>query len=317
MSEPFRFLQKRTRVSGRIPDTNSLCHGELYLQLADNFVLLKNAQNQLTTIPTDRDVSGFNRLKWYGASYGDFPLWNGESFEPGSLADLNDDFYTKPQADAKFIYVNTGLINEGDSICWRSGNWILHNPSQGTSGETLTNQGYFSYSFGECNQTNCQNSFAFGNSGSTLQDGEFTISNGSFGQAGDSQYSLIAARISTEDDQYTFLEINSSTALYPIDYNANIFFTAYVVGAGGSKFAGFEIKGIIKRSSQIEEALQFDSVMFPSNPTTNTFARTDLAYTAIAIADTTDGSLKIKVKGDETTSMRWFAKIDLVKIISS
>ena len=317
MSEPFRFLQRRTRVSGRIPDTNSLCHGELYLQLADNFVLLKNAQNQLTTIPTDRDVSGFNRLKWYGASYGDFPLWNGESFEPGSLTDLNDDFYTKPQADAKFVYVNTGFINEGDSICWSSGSWILHNPSQGTSGETLTNQGYFSYSFGECNQTNCQNSFAFGSSGSTLQDGEFTISNGSFGQVGDSQYSLIAARTSTVDDQYTFLEINSSTALYPIDYNANIFFTAYVVGAGGSKFAGFEIKGIIKRSSQIEEVLQYDSVMFPSNPTTNTFARTDLTYTAIAIADTTDGSLKIKVKGDETTSMRWFAKIDLVKIISS
>ena len=149
MSEPFRFLQKRTRVSGRIPDANSLCHGELYLQLADNFVLFKNAQGQLASIPTDRDVSGFNKLKWYGAQYGDFPLWNGESFEPGSLGDLNDDFYTKPEADAKFVYVNTGLINEGDSICWRSGNWILHNPLQGTSGETLTNQGYFSYSFGE------------------------------------------------------------------------------------------------------------------------------------------------------------------------
>ena len=317
MSEPFRFLQKRTRVSGRIPETTGLCHGELYLQLADNFVLFKNAQNQLTSIPTDRDVSGFNKLKWYGAEYGDFPLWNGQSFEPGSLGDLTDDFYTKPQADEKFVYVNTGSINEGDSICWRSGNWILHNPSQGTSGETLANQGFFSYSFGNCNQTNCQNSFAFGNSGSTLQDGEFTISNGSFGQAGDSQYSLIAARISTEDDQYKFLEINSSTALYPIEYNANIFFTAYVVGAGGSKYAGFEIKGIVKRSSQIEETLQYDSVLFPSNPTVNTFAKTDLAYTAVAIADTTDGSLKIKVKGDETESMRWFAKIDLVKIISS
>jgi hypothetical protein len=47
MSISFRFLQRRTSITGRIPELTGLCSGELYLQLADKTIYYRNVDQQL------------------------------------------------------------------------------------------------------------------------------------------------------------------------------------------------------------------------------------------------------------------------------
>lgn len=59
-STPFRFIQRRTTVSGRRPTTDTLYTGELYLQLADEAAHFYNADySRLVTIVTDKNITGY------------------------------------------------------------------------------------------------------------------------------------------------------------------------------------------------------------------------------------------------------------------
>ena len=86
-SYPWRFLQRRTFVTGRVPTTGTLLTGELYLQLADETIYFFNSNGGLTSVLTDASGFGINKIKFSGANSGDIPIWNGSYFEPINLAD--------------------------------------------------------------------------------------------------------------------------------------------------------------------------------------------------------------------------------------
>lgn len=58
-STPFRFLQRRTSTSGRVPDVESLLNGELFVQLADETIYFKNDKCQLVSVVTDSSLNQF------------------------------------------------------------------------------------------------------------------------------------------------------------------------------------------------------------------------------------------------------------------
>jgi WD40 repeat protein len=77
-STPFRFVQRRTTVTGRIPQLSSLLSGEIYLQIADGTIYFKNASGDaLHTVITDASGFGLNKIKFSGATSGQIPLWDG------------------------------------------------------------------------------------------------------------------------------------------------------------------------------------------------------------------------------------------------
>lgn len=77
----WRFLQRRTEITGKIPETSGLLYGELYLQIADGTIYFLNTNGSLTTVLTDASGFGFNKIKFSGANSGDTPIWNGMSFD--------------------------------------------------------------------------------------------------------------------------------------------------------------------------------------------------------------------------------------------
>ena len=80
-SIPFRVTHRRTSTSGRIPSLNTLLTGELYLQLADELIYFKNAdENRLVTVITDASGNGLEKIKFSGASNLDIPYWSGSRF---------------------------------------------------------------------------------------------------------------------------------------------------------------------------------------------------------------------------------------------
>ena len=85
---PFRFLQRRTSTSGRVPDVENLLSGELYIQLADETIYFRNDRNELVAVITDGDKFGLDKIKFTGASSGDFAVWNGSKFVPYSTGGL-------------------------------------------------------------------------------------------------------------------------------------------------------------------------------------------------------------------------------------
>jgi len=72
--------------------------------------------------------------------------------------------------------------------------------------------------------------------------------------------------------------------------------------------AGFEIKGVIYRG------VGASSVHMQGVTTTNVLGRSNAGWTATAIADTTFGSLKILVTGENSKVIRWLALVETVEI---
>jgi hypothetical protein len=80
-SIPFRVTHRRTSTPGRVPSLNTILTGELYLQLADERIYFKNANDtRLITVITDASGNGLEKIKFSGASNLDIPYWSGSRF---------------------------------------------------------------------------------------------------------------------------------------------------------------------------------------------------------------------------------------------
>jgi hypothetical protein len=349
MSISYRFLQRRTSVTGRVPEVTGLCSGELYLQLADETIYYRNSNQELTTVITDGYVCGQNIIKFSGAQSGDFPLWNGNNFIAYSTGDLANAIQTsgvdltpyETTGYARACYVTTGqtglfgsnvdlapyettgyartcYVTTGQtgsfatsSSIFETGNGINSYALKNSSNQTI---GDYSFSIGSNNIASGNYSQTFGSNIVTKQYGEVAFSNGRFSENGDSQYSFVVGRATTTNSSAVKILINGQDSIINLDLRNHILFTANIVGAGNDKYASFELKGMIKRSNT--ESVSFDSVDFTNSVSKVIFARTHFSYDVNAIASKTDGSLKIEVIGDSSSQMRWLAKIDLLKINS-
>lgn len=292
-STPFRFIQRRTTTSGRVPNTASLLTGEIYLQLADGTIYFKDAyQNKLHTVITDASGFGLNKVKFSGANSGQFPLWDGNKFIPyntGSFgSNIVNNYYSSGPS-----YLQSG--------------YGLNSIQQ--SGSNNNASGIHSVAIGSGNLAEKDFSFAFGKNVKTSQFGEFAFSDGSFQEQGDSQYSILTARGVSSNSSPVKLKINNSDKIVEFDLGSTVFFTINVVGVGDSQFISNEIRGIAKRSS-----VQGSQVSFLNSPSKSIYAHSNASYSVNIVLSTSDNSLKIECVGDANEEMNWFAKIDLIKI---
>ena len=105
-SIPFRVTHRRTSTSGRIPSLNTLLTGELYLQLADELIYFKNAdQNRLVTVITDASGNGLENIKFSGASNLDIPYWSGSRFYPTGISS-----FVQVNQTGSFV-ISTQIVN--------------------------------------------------------------------------------------------------------------------------------------------------------------------------------------------------------------
>jgi hypothetical protein len=306
MSTYLRFLQRRTSITGRVPEVTGLCSGELYVQLADETIYYRNCDQQLTTVLTDGYACGQNVIKFSGAESGDFPLWNGSNFIAYSTGDLASAIQTC-SVDLTH-YETTGYAR----VCYITGSGINSYGLKNANNQVIGN---YALAIGSENIASGDYSQTFGSNIITKQYGEVAFSNGRFSEDGDSQYSFVIGRVATTNSSATKILIDGQDSIVNLDLKNHILFTANIVGAGNGKYASFELKGMIKRSNT--ESVSFDSVDFTNSVSKVIFARTHFSYDVNAIASKIDGSLKIEVIGDSSSQMRWLAKIDLLKINST
>lgn len=318
-STPFRFIQRRTTISGRVPTTSSLLTGEIYLQLADGTIYFKDAyRDKLHTVITDASGFGLNKLKFSGAVSGDIPLWDGSKIIPyntGSLTVNTSSFVLTGQTGSFITTGQTG--NFGATTIYQNGSTpLILNTGYGLnsiqqSGSDNYSSGAYSLTVGSGNSASGDFSYAFGKEAKTSQFGEFAFSNGSFSEKGDSQYSFVMGRATTNNSTPTKILINNSDKITQLDLGSTVFFTANVVGAGNNKYISNEIRGIIKRSEAAGS-----QISFLNSPSKSIFALSpgNAAYSINVSISTSDNSLKIECVGDSSEEMIWFAKVDLITI---
>jgi hypothetical protein len=317
-SAPFRFIQRRTTVSGRVPAITGLLTGEIYVQTADGTIYFRDAyQNKLHTVITDASGFGLNKLKFSGAVSGDIPLWDGNKIIPyntGSLGINSSSFVLTGQTGS---FITTGQTGSFGATVYQNGSspsilntgYGLNSVQQ--TGSNNYSSGNYSVTIGSGNSASGDFSYAFGKEAKTSQFGEFAFSNGSFSEKGDSQYSFVMGRATTSDSTPTKILINNSDKIAQLDLGSTVFFTANVVGAGNNKYISNEIRGIIKRSEAAGS-----QISFLNSPNKNIFALlpSNANFSVNVSVSTSDNSLKIECIGDSTEEMIWFAKVDLITI---
>jgi hypothetical protein len=326
-STPFRFVQRRTTVSGRVPTTTSLLTGEIYLQIADGTIYFRDLyENKLHTVITDASGFGLNKLKFSGAVSGDIPLWDGNKIIPYNTGSISinpsgfvltgqtGNFVTTSQTGDFITRYQTGQFGSGSgSTASILGTGYGLNSIQQT-GSNNYSSGIYSTTIGSGNSANGDFSFALGKDAKTSQFGEFAFSNGSFSEKGDSQYSFVMGRATTSNSTPTKILINNSDRIVQLDLGSTVFFTANVVGAGNNKYISNEIRGVIKRSE-----LAGSQISFVNSPSKSIYALSpnNSNFSVNVNLSTSDNSLKIECVGDLVEEMIWFAKIDLITIKKS
>ena len=284
-STPFRFIQRRTLTSGKVPVISGLLTGEIYLQAADGTIYFRDAyQEKLYTVITDASGFGLNKIKFSGAVSGDIPLWDGSKITPYNTG--------------SFAFTSSGVFGTGYGL-----NSIQQNASNNIS------SGVYSLSVGSGNLAEKDFSFALGQQAKATKYGEFAFSNGNFDEQGDSQYSMLMARGTSKNASPIKLKIDNSDKIVEFDLGSTVFFTVNVVGAGDTKFISNEIRGIARRS-----ITQGGQLSFLNPPSKSIYAHSNLSYSINVTISTSDNSLKIECVGDADEEMNWFAKIDLIKI---
>jgi hypothetical protein len=314
-STPFRFVQRRTTVSGRVPTTASLLTGEIYLQVADGTIYFKDAyQDKLHTVITDASGFGLNKLKFSGAVSGDIPLWDGTKIIPYNTGSLTGDFVTRSVTGDFITRFQTGQFGSGSgsAVGILGAGYGLNSVQQ--SGSNNYSSGNYSVTIGSGNSASGDFSFALGKDAKASQFGEFAFSNGSFSEKGDSQYSFVMGRATTTDSTPKKILINNSDKIIQLDLGSTVFFTANVVGAGNNKYISNEIRGVVKRSE-----LPGSQISFVNSPSKSIYALSpnNSNFSVNVSLSTSDNSLKIECVGDLVEEMIWFAKIDLITIKKS
>ena len=297
-STPFRFIQRRTLTSGKVPTLSTLLTGEIYLQAADGTIYFRDAyQEKLHTVITDASGFGLNKIKFSGASSGQFPLWDGDKFIPYGTGS----FVTTGQTGS----FGSSVVN--NSTIYLDSGYGLNSIQQINSNNISS--GKYSLSIGSGNLAEKDFSFALGQQAKTTQYGEFAFSNGNFDEQGDSQYSMLMARGTSKNASPIKLKIDDSDKIVEFDLGSTAFFTVNVVGAGDTQFISNEIRGIARRS-----IAQGSQISFLNSPSKSVYAHSNSSYSIDVILSTSDNSLKIECVGNADEEMNWFAKIDLIKI---
>ena len=144
-------------------------------------------------------------------------------------------------------------------------------------------------------------SAVFGYGAKAVQDFEIAHAGGFFQETGDAQSSKIIFKCTTSTNSLT--EIASIC----VDFNTLTNYSAYVIGKTLSEYAVFKIDGSATKGATNASLQLSESVI-------NEYVNTSLNFYADAYAESSNGTIKIKVSGDSTDDMKWLVNFDMVKI---
>lgn len=183
------------------------------------------------------------------------------------------------------------------------------NPSAPT---TPVASGTNSVALGTNSNATATDSFAVGDGSSAVLHGAKAFANGIFSTDGDAQKLLmVVRRITTDDTANVELFLDGSSTRMVLPNNSAWTFTITVVGrrtdaTGGA--AGYKFEGVARKDTTA------GSMTFVGTPSKVILGETNAGLDASLAADTTNGSLNIRVTGLAAATYRWVATVDAVQV---
>lgn len=161
--------------------------------------------------------------------------------------------------------------------------------------------------------TEAPNSLAIGDQSLSRYPGSVVVANGRFGSAGDAQAGLYLLRTVTVNNVFTeaFFDGTNGTSRMVLPDDSTWTFTATITGHrqdAGDGHAGYKVEGVVYRGSGVA------SVAILGAPVMNVIAESNSAWDVKVAADTTNGSLRVTVKGEPGKIIRWVARVETVEV---
>lgn len=157
------------------------------------------------------------------------------------------------------------------------------------------------------------NSIALGNQSLARHRGALVYANGRFGSTGDIQVGKYLLRTVTVNgtDTEAYLNGTAGGERLVIPDDSTWTFTATVTGHrtdATDGHAGYKVEGVIYRTAGAA------SVAFQGTPVKTVLAESNTAWDINMTADTTNGSLTIKVTGQAGKTIRWAVLVDTLEV---
>jgi len=143
--------------------------------------------------------------------------------------------------------------------------------------------------------------------GKASRYGQLAYGSGYFTSAGDAQASLYVLRKTTTTSSQAELFLDGSSQRMTIPSGSSWTFDILIVGRSSSNSGGYRIVGLIENNG--------GTTSFVGTPTVTTLGEDVGSWDAIAVADTTNDALTVKVTGDNT-SVRWVATVRTAEVIN-
>ena len=164
---------------------------------------------------------------------------------------------------------------------------------------------------GSSNTSSSTYSSSIGNNSKSNLYGGFAQSSGSFSTQGDSQTRVLVMRVVTTNNTSTemFLDGSSQRLVLPDDTTWQ--FRISIVSRrtdANNESAGYELVGVIDRNTGV------GTVALVGTRTRTTVAEDNIAWQVDCNADTTNGSLRVLVTGENGKTIRWVARVELVEV---
>jgi len=156
-------------------------------------------------------------------------------------------------------------------------------------------------------------SIAIGSQALIRYPGTVAVAHGRFSNTGDAQANKYIVRNITANDSFLelFLDGATGTQRLVLQDDSTWSFSIQITGHrtnGSDGHAGYIASGVIYRGAGAA------STSLQGKPTIQVLSESDKAWDINIQADTTNGSLKITVKGENGKIIRWVAAVDTVEI---
>lgn len=156
-------------------------------------------------------------------------------------------------------------------------------------------------------------SLAIGEYSIARVEGSVVQANGRFGSSGDAQTSFYLLRTSTIDASVSeaFVDGTAGTTRLIMPDNSTWLFRAKCVAHrtdAGDGHAGYTIDGVIYRGSGA------GTVALQGSPIKNVIAESNAAWDINIEADSTNGALAVKVKGETGKTIRWLISVETIEV---
>lgn len=154
---------------------------------------------------------------------------------------------------------------------------------------------------------------AFGNGAAARVYGQTATANGSFASLGDAQQGVYIFRNITTDATQTelFLDGTTATQRFVLANNSAVTFSILIVArrtdaTGGG--AGYRVEGVIRKDASAASTTIIGAV------TKSVLGETDVPWDISVDADTTNGTLRIRVTGEAAKTIRWVATVTTAEV---